>query len=137
MLSTQLSDTFQVILAQLFEKFKLKNPIVAAIVLLLLGVCNLIANFGDQLDLDIFTTKSFLANIVSIGSLVFGYLIQSKTFNILNPQIAKEQENKVLESKEEVKEVEAVKEIETNSILYGINTTPIGIVKQTKKNDIQ
>ena len=80
-------------LAELFAKFKLKSPIVAAIVLLILGTCNIIANFGEQIGLPIFS-QGLVSTIISVGSLVFGYLIQSKTTAIL----AKAEEQKRLQT---------------------------------------
>lgn len=70
-------------LAELLEKFKLKNPKVYGVVVVVLLVAIYFAEQGTAFG--IFTVSPLVANIIQWASVILGMLFSSQTFSFLSP----------------------------------------------------
>lgn len=82
------------ILATIFEKFKLKSPIAATIVLLLLGTINYALKSIIDSGIDVFPV--WIPKVLEIVSFIVVGLTGSSTYNYLNPpKIGKNKDGKI------------------------------------------
>lgn len=78
-----MNDFITKYLAELLEKFKLKNPKVYAVVIVLLLAAIYFAQQGTAFGL--FTLSPAVASIVQWVSVILGMLFSSSTFQFLSP----------------------------------------------------
>ena len=78
-----MNDFITRFLAELLEKFKLKNPKVYAVVVVLLMVAIYFAEQGTAFG--IFTVSPLVADIIQWASVILGMLFSSQTFPFLSP----------------------------------------------------
>jgi hypothetical protein len=78
------NDLLTRLLAGLFETFKTKNPKLAALIILLLGAVQYVANQGGVLG--VFSLPEWLASGLDVVSWILAALVGSSTFNFLSPE---------------------------------------------------
>lgn len=126
MLTNKFQEYILLLLASLFDRFKAKNPIIATIIIFVLGAINYLAVSGTDLGVFNIQPDSLVAKAIYFITLLWGLLQGSRTTTILSSLPIKVEtpveENKAVQSGNAVEVL-----IEEGSILDSINKQRIGV----------
>lgn len=100
-----MNKAIQLIFANIFSKFKAKNPVIAGIIVMVLGLINYIVVFGAQEGIININPDSWPAKIVYLVSLIWGLVQGSNTYQILELNKAESTEAQDVSTIEVVSEI--------------------------------
>jgi len=132
-----IGNTLQLLLANLFDKFKAQSPLLAGIIMLVLGMINYGAAYGVEAGVFTIEANSFAAKAIYVVTLVWGLMQGSRTSNLLatnkavstetqTPAVLREQSNVEIQDIQEPVIIIQPAVPEKGSILDLINKQRIG-----------
>lgn len=79
-----IANTLQLLLANIFDKFKAQSPLLAGVIIFVLGMVNYGAAYGLQTGLFTITAGSIMAKVIYVVTLTWGLMQGSRTSNLLS-----------------------------------------------------